>query len=78
MQSIESCVFHTSHLRALSKIFTCWPCFAGLHVSVLRLRPPHPATPQLGMAVGATVNILDWKLVIGCGAFSRMFAAANC
>lgn len=32
----------------------------------------------IGLAVGATVNILDWKLVLGCGAFSRMFAAANC
>ena len=30
------------------------------------------------LAVGATVNILDWKLVLCPGAFSRMFAAANC
>lgn len=30
------------------------------------------------LAVRATVNILDWKLVLGSGAFSRMFAAANC
>lgn len=30
------------------------------------------------LAVRATVNILDWKLVLVSGAFSRMFAAANC
>lgn len=40
--------------------------------------PPAAQAPPAQLAVGATVNILDWKLVFGSGAFSRMFAAANC
>lgn len=39
---------------------------------------PAERAPPAQLAVGATVNILDWKLVFGSGAFSRMFAAANC
>lgn len=40
--------------------------------------PPAAQAPPAQLAVGATVNILDWKLVFGSGAFSRMFAAADC
>ena len=42
------------------------------------LVPVGAASSPGRLAVRATVNILDWKLVLGFGAFSRMFAAANC
>lgn len=49
-------------------------CMCAWHVCMFTGGISSPAQ----LAVRATVNILDWKLVLGSGAFSRMFAAANC
>lgn len=79
----QSCVFPLLRSWRLSEIPTHLCCFCRFSHASCRFADSPSSLARLslarfGLAVGATVNILDWKLVLGCGAFSRMFAAANC